>query len=47
MKRREFLRKVGFAGVIAAAVSAGLSLPKELGLLGINRLSAQKLHLKL
>ena len=29
MKRREFLRKVGFAGVIAAAVSAGLSLPKR------------------
>jgi sulfur-oxidizing protein SoxY len=29
MKRREFLRKVGFAGVIATAVSAGLSLPKR------------------
>ena len=29
MKRREFLRKVGFAGVIAVAVSAGLSLPKR------------------
>ncbi len=29
MNRREFLRKVGFAGVLAAAVSAGLALPKK------------------
>ena len=29
MNRREFLKKVGFAGVLAAAVCAGLALPKK------------------
>ena len=29
MNRREFLKKAGFAGMLAAAVSAGLTFPKK------------------
>ena len=37
MNRREFLKKAGFAGMLAAAVSAGLTFPKKYGPLGMNK----------
>ena len=37
MNRREFLKKAGFAGMLAAAVSAGLTFPKKVWAAGTGR----------